>query len=162
MSNQHVQEYVNLVRYTSNVAVGGPGGNPYSLIANWNKVAKQITFYRDQQRMRGIVFERYDSSMIKLGGSGSFSDPNPVTITLVEDEQLTRILLYSSTFANGRFAGLKINTTKKTAEAFAYGYTPCANDEVEIPVGNGKWNGIFGRAGGDIDSFGMAMLTGII
>ena len=67
MSNQHVQEYVRLiVRYTSNVAVGGPGGNPYSLIATWNKVAKQITFYRDQQRMRGIVFERYDSSDLRL------------------------------------------------------------------------------------------------
>ena len=158
MSYQQVQEYVSLVLYTSNVAVGGPGGNPYSLIATWPKVAKQITFYRDQQRMRGIVFERYDSSMIKL--CGSFSDPNPVTITLGEDEQLTRILLYSSTYGNGRFAGLKINTTKKTAEAFAYGYSPCANDEVEIPVGNGKWNGIFGMAGGDIDSFGMAMLTG--
>ena len=74
-------------------------------------------------------------------------DPSGISLSLSGTAVLyfTRILLYSSTFANGRFAGLKINTTKKTAEAFAYGYTPCANDEVEIPVGNGKWNGIFGR-----------------
>ena len=157
---EQVQDYVSLVVYTSNVAVGGPGGHPYSLIATWPSVAKQITFYRDQQRMRGISFERYDSSTLKLGGD--FSDPNPVTIKLEESEQLTEIFLYSSTYGNGRFAGLRITTTEQQAEVFAYGFTRSAleNDQVEIPVGNGKWNGIFGMAGGDIDSFGMAMLTG--
>ncbi len=154
---QNVQEYVSLVRYTSNVSVGGPDGNPYSLMATWPKVAKQITFYRDEKRMRGVSFERYDSSIMKLG---TFTDKNPVTITLDEDERLTKVLLYSSNFGNGRFAGLKLETNKKTAEAFACNYCPCAGDEVNVPVGNGKLNGIFGKAGGDIDSFGIAMLTG--
>ena len=121
-------------------------------------MAKQITFYRDEQRMRGISFERYDLSMLKVGGD--FSDPNPVTITLDEGESVKGIHLFSSNFGNGRFAGLKLFTVKRDYEAFAYGYTPDENYVVKILCGNGKWNGIFGRSGGDIDSFGIAMLTG--
>ena len=152
------QEYVSTTLYSSNVAVGGPSGNPYSLIATWSKAVKQITFYRDKQRMRGISCERYDSSAIKFGGS--FADENPVTFTLGEDEKLGEILLYSNSRYYGRFAGLKLTTSKQNLEAFAYEYTPESGDEVDIPVGNGTWNGIFGKAGGDIDSFGIAMLTG--
>ena len=94
---------------------------------------------------------------------GHFDDPDPVTITLDKDERLTRIFLYSSdhsdaTSALGRFAGLRLSTTKKDVEAFAYGFAPSPNNEVEIPVGNGKCAGIFGRTGSEIDSFGFAML----
>ena len=32
---EEVQDYVSTVRYTSNIAVGGPGGNPYSLITTY-------------------------------------------------------------------------------------------------------------------------------
>ena len=123
-------------------------------------IAEEITFYRDQQRIRGIVFKRYDSCVLRVGGS--FSDPDPVTITLAKDEQLTRILLYFSDFTDntsptGRFAGLRLSTTKKNVEVFAYGFAPTPSHEVEIAVGSGYWNGIFGKAGSDIDCFGIAM-----
>ena len=158
---QQVQDYVSLTMYTSNVAVGGPGGNPFSLIATWPAVVKRITLYRDQQRpkFKGIYFERYDSSVLNVGGGFASADPSPLSYTFDEDERLTRILLYSSSSSN-RFSGLELNTTKQVVKAFAYGYNASQCDMVEIPVGNGKWNGIFGKAGGDIDSFGIAMLTG--
>lgn len=158
---QQVQDYVDLTKYTSNVAVGGPGGNPFCLIAKYPDVVKRITLYRDQQRpkFRGIYFERYDSSVLNVGGS--FVDPSPLSFTFDEDERLTRILLYASS-SGTRFSGLELNTTKQVVQAFANGYNPSQSDMVEIPVGNGKWNGIFGKAGGDIDSFGIAMLTGEI
>ena len=152
---QQPQDYVSLKNYTSNVAVGGAGGNPYSLFATWNYV-HQATFYRDSGRMRAIEIKRFGGSSIKLGGSFT-DDPQPVTFTLECDELVTRILLYSTSYGGGRFAGLRINTTKQTLEAFAKGYTPCEADQVEIPVGTGKWTGVFGKAGNDIDSFGIGM-----
>ena len=163
---EQTQCYVNTDLYTSNIAVGGPGGGSYSLIPTYKEdptwpMAEQITFYRDEQRMRGIIFKRYDSCTLQVGGS--FSDPDPVTITLAKDEQLTRILLYSSDHTDpespiGRFAGLRLSTTKKNVEVFAYGFAPTPSHEVEIPVGSGYWNGIFGKSGSDIDCFGIAML----
>ena len=166
------KNYVNTDTYTSDVAVGGPGGGQYSLIGATtdpptvgpagSAVAKRITFYRDQQRMRGIVFERHDSAQLKVGGD--FSDPNPVVIDLAQDEQLTQIKLYSSDFTyypgvKGRLSGFIICTNKKDGpvEAFAYGVTPAPCNAVEIPVGSGQWSGIFGCSGYDIDCFGMAV-----
>ena len=161
------KKYVNTTdTYTSDVAVGGPGGGQYSLIGGHSDpstaVAKRITFYRDQQRMRGIVFERHDSGQLKVGGD--FSDPNPVVIDLAQDEQLTQIKLYSSDFEytggpKGRLSGFIICTNKKDGpvEAFAYGVTPAPCNAVEIPVGSGQWSGIFGCSGYDIDCFGMAV-----
>ena len=67
--------------------------------------------------MRGISFERYDSYMLKVGGD--FSDPNPVTITLEEGEELMQFQLYFST----------------------YDYTP--SQPVHLKVGTGiymEWN----------------------
>lgn len=156
---QQKQDYVNTIRYTSNLAVGGPGGHPYSLFAEILDEVKQVTFYRDSSRIRGISFERYSGASIKV--FGNFDDKTPVVFNFAKDEQLTWILLYSnSSFGDGRFAGLKINTTRQSLEAFAYGYQPSESEQVEIPVGNGRWNAIFGKAGGDIDSFGMGMRTG--
>ena len=158
MALQQQQDYINKIRYTSNISVGGPEGNPYSLLATWSGTAKKITVYRDQQRIRGIEFERHDSAILHIG---IYEDKNPITYTFEENEQLTRILLYSSDYNTGRFAGFKLSTTRQqNVEAFAYGFTPSSSNEVEIPVGNGKWNGIFGNAGVDIDSLGFAMLTG--
>ena len=158
MALEQQQDYISTTRYTSNVSVGGPGGNPYSLLATWPKTVKRITVYRDQKRIRGIELERHDSAVLHIG---VYEDKNPITYTFQENEQLTRILLYSSDYDNGRFAGFKLRTTRQqSVEAFAYGFTPSSSNEVEIPVGNGKWNGIFGKGGGDIDSLGFAMLTG--
>ena len=156
---QQKQDYVNTIMYTSNIAVGGPGGNPYSLFAEIFDEVKQVTFYRDSSRIRGISFERYSGASIKV--FGNCDDKTPVVFNFAKDEQLTRILLYSnSSYGGGRFAGLEINTTRQIWEAFAYDYQPSEREQVEIPVGNGKWNAIFGKAGGDIDSFGMGMRTG--
>ena len=58
----------------------------------------------------------------------------------------------------GRFAGIKVVTDRQECEAYAGNYTPRAEDQVEVAVGTGKWNGIFGRSAVDIDSFGAAML----
>lgn len=158
---QQKQDYVSSIWYTSNIAVGGPGGNPYSLFGEILDEVKQVTFYRDANGIRGITFERYGGGSIKV--AGNFADQTPVVFNFAQDEQLTRILLYSnSSYDTGRFAGLKINTTRQNLEAFAYGYQPCASEEVEIPVGNGKWNAIFGKAGNSIDSFGMGMRTGAL
>ena len=49
-------------------------------------------------------------------------------------------------------------TDRQECEAYAGNYTPRAEDQVEVAVGTGKWNGIFGRSAVDIDSFGAAML----
>lgn len=86
--------------------------------------------------MRGISFEKYDSSILKVGGS--FRDSDPVAINLDEDDKLTNIRLYSSAAGSGRFAGLRLETSKqKKVEAFAYGYSLSDSDEVKIQVGNG-------------------------
>ena len=155
------QDYVNTIKYTSNIAVGGPGGNPYSLFGDIFDEVKQVTFYRDWDSIRGISFERYGGASIKV--FGNFDDKAPVDFKFAKGEQLTRILLYSNpSYYNGRFAGLKINTTSQNLKVFAYGYKPSESDQVEIPVGNGQWNGIFGKAGGDIDCFGMGMRTGAL
>lgn len=98
---QQEQSYIDQELYTSNVAVGGPGGHPFSLVAQFPFTAKQLVLYRDQHRIRGIYFEKHDSSVLKVG---VFDDSDPVTINFDEDEKLTRICLFSSKFDNGRFA----------------------------------------------------------
>ena len=73
-------------------------------------------------------------------------------------EQVRTVYLYSNSMNGGRFAGIKVVTDRQECEAYAGNYTPRAEDQVEVAVGTGKWNGMFGRSAVDIDSFGVAML----
>lgn len=148
---------VPLTYFTSNISVGGPSGGLFSLFGHraiFN--VKSITFYRTDI-IKSIYCEKHDGTNITVGVDQQL-DPNPVTFTFDNDEQVTRVLLYSDS-KRLRFAGIQMDTNKQSGlQAFGYNYTPDQSDQVEIPVGCGLFNGIFGRSGGEIDSFGVAML----
>ena len=89
-------------------------------------------------------------------GTSQQLDPTPITFTFDNDELATRVRLYSKGL---RFMGIQMDTNKQRGlAAFGYGYTPCDSDCVEIPVGCGLFNGIFGWSGTEIDAFGVGML----
>lgn len=68
------------------------------------------------------------------------------------DEKLSEIKLYT----DGRaLTGIDLRTTKQHFEAFATGGQ--STTATTIPSGNGTFVGIFGYAGGHIDSMGIAV-----
>ena len=151
---QQVLGDIDLTFFTSNVAVGGEGGYPFMIISDVAANVKYIRFYRSTV-MQAIECLKQDDSSISTGYIKT--DPTPVTFTFDADEKLTRILLYSS---KSRFVGIHLKTSKQgDLECYAYNYVPMPEDEVEIPVGTGFWQGIFGRSGSEIDCFGLALRT---
>lgn len=122
------------------------------LVSDLAANVKCITFYRSTV-MQAIECWKQDCSSISTGYIKT--DPTPVTFTFDDDEKLTRVLLYSS---KSRLVGIHLKTSKQNdLECYAHNYVPTPEDEVEIPVGTGFWQGIFGRSGAEIDSFGLAL-----
>ena len=154
---QQTIEGINVEKFSSNMAVGGGGGDMFSLIGHANFFIKTITFHREKGVIRCLSCQKFDGTSIYIGNRAT--DPKPIAFTFSTDEVIQKMYLYSTPLYGGRFAGIKVITDRQHClEAYAYDYTPRAQDEVEVAVGVGKWNGIFGRSGTDIDSFGVAIL----
>ena len=154
---QQAIEGINVTKFSSNVAAGGGGGDMFSLIGHGNFHIKTITFHREKDVIRCLSCQKFDGTSIYIGNRAC--DPRPIAFTFSQDEVITKMYLYSTPQYGGRFAGIKVITCKERClEAYAYDYTPRQEDQVEVAVGVGKWNGIFGRSGTDIDCFGVAML----
>ena len=154
---QQVIGGIKTSKFATNIAVGGSGGDVFCLAGCEDHHIRSITFFRTNGAIRCLSCYKSDGTNISLGER--VCDPKSVTFSFSSDELVTKMYLYSTPNEGGRFAGIKVTTTKQDClEAYAYNYTPSAQDEVEVAVGVGKWNGIFGRSGVDIDCFGVAML----
>ena len=153
---QQVISDISTDKFASNIAVGGPGGDVFCFLGRTEHNVRNITFFRTDGVIRCLTCFKYDGTSISVGQR--VCDSNPATFSFHSDEQVRTVYLYSNSINGGRFAGIKVVTDRQECEAYAGNYTPRAEDQVEVAVGTGKWNGIFGRSAVDIDSFGVAIL----
>ena len=154
---QQVIDGINTSKFATNVAVGGSGGDVFCLVGHVDHNIRSITFFRTKGAIKCLSCYKFDGTSISLGER--LCDPKSITFSFSPDELVTNMYLYSTSTDGGRFVGIKVITCKERClEAYAYDYTPRQEDQVEVAVGVGKWNGIFGRSGTDIDCFGVAML----
>lgn len=147
--------------FTSNIAVGAnSGGYDFGFIGDLESRVKEIVMTLNDERMNfgRVSLKKYDQTCITVGGNNEYrsSGNRVLTWQFEADEQITRIRLYSK---NDCLVGIKLSTTKQQdLEAFVPGVTEYSPTPVEIPVGSGKWVGIFGNSGLYVDSLGFAML----
>lgn len=145
--------------FTSNLAVGSStGGYDYGFVGDLGHRVKEITITLcdEQMNIGRICIVKYDQTSTTVGGNNGLQPERVLTWRFEPDEQLTRIRLYSK---NNRLAGIKLSTSKQTdLEACVTGVSETSPTPVEIPVGSGKWMGIFGFSGRFVDSLGFAML----
>ena len=114
---------------------------------------KTIKFYRGNTAIQAIECLKQDGSCISTGYIKN--DRYPVTFNFTTDEKLTMVRLYSS---KHRFVGIHLKTDKqRDLQCYAQDYRPVPGDDVDIPVGSGFWQGIFGHSGAEIDCFGLAI-----
>ena len=150
---QRFLQDISQFTFTSNTAAGGNGGYPFTLISDEAANVKTIKFYRGKTAMQAIECLKQDGSSISTGYLKH--DPTPVTFNFTADEKLTMVRLYSS---KHRFVGIHLKTDKQhDLQCYAQDYRPVPGDVVDIPVGSGFWQGIFGHSGGEIDCFGLAI-----
>lgn len=156
--------------FTSNLAVGSnTGGYDYGFVGDLSHRVKEMSILlnKDLGNIGRIIIKKYDMTCITVGGnhgmteggsqpSGTSSQNCWVTWNFEPEEQLTRIRLYSR---EDRLVGIKISSNRQqNLSACLPGVTDTNPTPVEIPVGSGKWVGIFGFSGAHVDSLGFAML----
>lgn len=153
---QHLN-FIDQGLWITDLCVGGDGGYPFLFCAQHPFTVKEIRFYRDEQKIRGICVENWDGTMIRVG---AFWDEDPFVVHFDRDEKITQCWLYSTKLEDGsfRFAGCRFLTDKAhDIECYARNYHPNDWDRKEFPVGTGVFCGIYGRASADIDCFGLCL-----
>lgn len=160
----YVSKDIDLGTFTSNQAAGSDqgtgsqsGGFDYSLVGDLNHRVRQITVMLNDERnyVSRVIIVKNDQTCSTIGGN-QYSDSKVRELTwhFQPNEQLTRIRLYCT---NNRFAGFIINTNiQQNIVCLLEGVTE-SSPHLEIPVGSGKWMGVFGNCGGIVDSLGFAM-----
>ena len=153
---------VDVAYYTSNIALGGGGGNAfyYGLDPQQGPksgvVVRSLKAYCDGNTMRGLEVELTDGSKHTFGMvAGTPTD----TFYIAEGEKVTSLKLWAGTYLSGRSGGFELTTDQK--RTFSVDPPDRIGEPYQPEIGSGILVGVFGKCGNDIDCLGFGLLRRI-
>ena len=143
---------ISLDTFTCNKAVGSAtGGCDYSLIGNKDVYVQSLTWYPIDNGFGRVMMKKQDGTYLTIGGMRPSETKPGVTWNFKPEERFSTVELFAQ---NDRLVGVRVctNMNQKLEVGYLEGKTP-----VTIPVGTGRFVGIFGNSGKYVDSLGFAM-----
>ena len=139
--------------FTCNRAYGSSsGGCDYGLIGNKEICIQEITWYPRGSGIGRVMLKKHDQTCLTVGEMHSDLSQPGVTWTFKPDERLKTIEMFSQ---NNCLAGVRVTTCEPYEQRLEVGQV--SGNPVEVPVGTGRWVGIFGNSGQYVDNLGFAM-----
>ena len=147
---EYVHTDIDLSVITTSVGYGGPGGQ-YFRNFDQNDQVSSIQAWVDGSTLRGVVVGYVSGASFAYGSK----EGAQTEVFELNGETLTSLTLYDTDYPPYGLRSGGFQFTTSSGRTFAAAAT---GRPFKVDVGSGKWCGIFGRYGDDIDQLGFAML----
>ena len=152
---------VNPNEFSSNLAIGGSGGDQFSCIGEGAVYLQEIEFFLQTDRIQAIELKLSDGKLERFGRPLHSRDHKFVAkFNFSRKEVFKKITLSPSrspAYDNPLLGGVVIDMESGRHIEAVVEKKDALLGEIEFPVGSGFCAGIFGRKGWEIDALGFAM-----